>query len=131
MIARARAVAMPAAMIAAISAGVATRAARAAAGADARAGAAAGAEAIATEVAVNARIEVKLTTGPDGKPRLDVGAPTTYVDVLDENVEGPNTLSNAQFEAITWFALARVIAAGSGAVGAIPLPSFGGVAMRD
>ncbi|MGH2898708.1 MAG: hypothetical protein ACRDMZ_08540, partial [Solirubrobacteraceae bacterium] len=86
---------------------------------------------VATEVAVNAQIEVKVTTGADGKPRLDVGAPTTYVDVLDENVEGSNTLSNAQFEAITSFALARVIAVGSGAVGAIPLPSFGGVAMHD
>ncbi|HSS02103.1 MAG TPA: Ig-like domain-containing protein [Kofleriaceae bacterium] len=86
---------------------------------------------IATEVAVNAQIEVKVTTGTDGKPRLDVGAPTTYVDVLDENVEGSNPLSNAQFEAITSFALARVLAVGSGAVGAIPLPTFGGVAMRD
>ena len=86
---------------------------------------------VATEVAVNAQIEVQVTTGADGKPRLGVGAPTTYVDVLDENVEGSNTLSNAQFEAITSFALARVIAVGSGAVGAIPLPSFGGVAMRD
>jgi hypothetical protein len=88
-------------------------------------------QAVATEVAVNARIEIKVTTGADGKPRLDVGAPTTYVDVLDENVDGSNTLSNAQFEAITSFALARVIAVGSGAVGAIPLPAFGGVAMRD
>jgi hypothetical protein len=86
---------------------------------------------VATEVAVNAQIDVKVTTGADGKPRLDVGAPTTYVDVLDENVGGSNTLSNAQFEAITSFALARVIAVGSGAVGAIHLPTFGGVAMHD
>lgn len=87
--------------------------------------------AVAAQVAVNAEVELKVTTGADGKPRLDVGAPTTYVDVLDENVDGANALSNAQFEAITSFALARVIAVGSGAVGAIPLPSFGGVAMRD
>jgi hypothetical protein len=51
--------------------------------------------------------------------------------VLDDNVDGANALSNAQFEAITSFALARVIAVGSGAVGAVPLPSFGGVAVRD
>jgi hypothetical protein len=51
--------------------------------------------------------------------------------VLDENIEGANSLSNAQFEAITSFALARVIAVGSGAVGAIPLPAFGGIAMHD
>ena len=87
--------------------------------------------AIATEVAVNAEVELRVTTGADGKPRLDVGTPTTYVDVLDENVDGANALSNAQFEAIASFALSRVIAVGSGAVGAIPLPSFGGVAVRD
>jgi hypothetical protein len=87
--------------------------------------------AVATQVAVNGEVELKVTTGADGRPRLDVGAPTTYVDVLDENVDGANSLSNAQFEAIMSFALARVIAVGSGAVGAIPLPSFGGVAMHD
>jgi hypothetical protein len=87
--------------------------------------------AVATEVAVNAEVELAVTAGADGRPRLDVGTPTTYVDVLDENIDGANSLSNAQFEAITSFALSRVIAVGSGAVGAIPLPSFGGVAVRD
>jgi hypothetical protein len=87
--------------------------------------------AVATEVAVNAEVELAVTTGADGRPRLDVGTPTTYVDVLDENIDGANSLSNAQFEAITSFALSRVIAVGSGAVGAIPLPSFGGVVVRD
>jgi hypothetical protein len=86
---------------------------------------------VATQVAVNAEVELAVTTGADGKPRLDVGTPTTYVDILDENVGGANALSNAQFESITSFALARVIAVGSGAVGAVPLPSFGGVAVRD
>jgi len=40
-------------------------------------------------------------------------------------------LSNAQFELITSFALGRVIAVGSGSVGAIPLPSLGGVGVHD
>jgi hypothetical protein len=87
--------------------------------------------AVATQVAINAQLRVRVTTGDDGVPRLDVGNPTTYVDVLDENIDGANPLSNAQFEAITSFALSRVIAVGSGTVGAIPLPSFGGVAVRD
>jgi len=87
-------------------------------------------DAVATQVAINAAVDVKVVTGPDGLPRLDVGAPTTYVDVLDEGVDGSNTLSNAQFEAITSFALGRVIAVGSGLVGAVPLPSFGGVAVH-
>jgi hypothetical protein len=88
-------------------------------------------DAIATQVAVSAEVEIKVTTASDGTPRLDVGTPTAYVDVLDEHVDGANSLSNAQFEAITSFALARVIAFGSGAVGAIPLPSFGGVTLHD
>jgi len=87
--------------------------------------------ATATAIAVSAQVEVKVVTGPDGRPRLDVGTPTTYVDVLDENVDGANVLSNAQFEVITSFALARAIAFGSGAIGAIPLPAFGGVAVHD
>jgi hypothetical protein len=86
---------------------------------------------IATRVVINAEVDIQVVTGADGRPRLDVGTPTTYVDVLDENVDGANALSNAQFEVITSFALGRVIAVGSGAIGAVPLPSFGGVAVRD
>jgi len=86
---------------------------------------------IATQVAISAEVEIKVVTGTDGAPRLDVGSPTTYVDVLDQGVDGANSLSSAQFEAITSFALSRVVAFGSGAVGAIPLPSIGGVALHD
>lgn len=86
---------------------------------------------IATQVAINAEVDVRVTAGTDGKPRLDVGTPTTYVDVLDENVDGANELSNAQFETISSFALGRIIAVGSGSIGAIPLPAFGGVAVQN
>ena len=86
---------------------------------------------VATQIAVSAEVAIKVVTDPSGKPRLDVGTPTTYVDVLDDNVTGANVLSNAQFEVIASFALSRVIAVGSGAVGAVPLPSFGGVAVHD
>ncbi len=88
-------------------------------------------EAIATQVAINAEVEMKIIAGADGALRLDVGAPTTYVDILDENVDGANQLSNAQFEAVTSFALSRVVAFGSGAAGAIPLPAFGGVTVQN
>lgn len=87
--------------------------------------------AIATQVAINAELAIQVTANPDGSLRLDVGTPTTYVDILDENIDGANALSNAQFEAITTFALSRVVAFGSGAVGAIPLPAAGGVAVKD
>jgi hypothetical protein len=87
--------------------------------------------AVATQVAINAEVALQVVTGSDGGLRLDVGTPMTYVDILDENVDGANALSNAQFEVITSFALARVIAVGSSSVGALPLPAFGGVGVRD
>jgi hypothetical protein len=86
---------------------------------------------VTTQVAINASIAVKVVAGAGGLPRLDVGDPVTYVDVLDDNVAGSNALSNAQFEAVTSFALGRVIAVGSGALGAVPLPAFGGVAVQN
>jgi len=87
--------------------------------------------AVATQVAVNAQVELKVAAGTDGALRLDVGQPTIHVDVLDENVDGANQLSNAQFEAVSSFALSRVVAFGSSALGAVPLPSFGGVSVQD
>jgi hypothetical protein len=86
---------------------------------------------VATQIAVSAEVAVKVVADATGRPRLDVGTPTTYVDVLDDHVTGANVLSNAQFEAIASFALSRVIAIGSGAIGAVPLPAFGGVAVHD
>jgi len=86
---------------------------------------------VATQVAINAEVNLKVVAAPTGGLRLDVGAPTMYVDILDENVDGTNALSNAQFEAIATFALGRVVAVGSGSVGAIPLPAAGGVAVTD
>lgn len=88
-------------------------------------------EIVATEIAINAEVDLKVITGTDGALRFDVGQPTTYVDVLDEGVSGANQLSNAQFEAISSFALSRIVAVGSGSVGAIPLPSVGGVAVSN
>ena len=86
---------------------------------------------VTTEVAINAQVDVKVDAEADGSLQLDVGQPTTYVDVLDQGVSGANQLSNAQFEAIATFALARVIAVGSASIGAIPLPALGGVAVQN
>jgi hypothetical protein len=88
-------------------------------------------DSITTQVAINAEVELKVVEGSDGKLRFDVGTPVVYVDVLDEAIEGSNQLSNAQFEAIISFALSRVVAVGSGSVGAIPLPAFGGVGVTN
>jgi hypothetical protein len=83
--------------------------------------------AIAARVAIHARIELELGTDADGALRLDIGAPVTSVDVLDE--DGAGALSRAQLEAISAFALARIAVFGSGVIGAVPLPSVGGVAV--
>ena len=86
---------------------------------------------VATKIAINAQVDIKVTTAADGSMRLDVGTPTTYVDILDDGVQGANELSNAQFEAITSFALSRIVAYGSGALGAVPMPSVGGVSVGN
>ncbi len=86
---------------------------------------------VVTQVAINAQVDLKVVKGTDGKLRFDIGTPTVYVDVIDEQIEGSNPLSNAQFEAIASFALTRIVAVGSGSVGAIPLPSVGGVSVTD
>ncbi len=88
--------------------------------------------AVVTQVVVNARVELSVVADPEtGALRLDVGQPEAHVDILDDQIDGANSLSNAQFETITSFALSRVVAVGSGAVGAIPLPSAGGVAVKN
>jgi hypothetical protein len=86
---------------------------------------------VATEAAINAQVGLKVVPNADGTLRFDVGQPTVYVDVLDQGVDGANQLSNAQFEAITSFALARVISVGSASIGTIPLPAIGGVGVTD
>jgi len=88
-------------------------------------------DSVVTQVAINAEVALKVEKGPDGKLRFNVGTPTTYIDVLDEQIEGSNQLSNSEFEAIVSFALSRIVAVGSGSLGAIPLPSFGGVSVTD
>jgi hypothetical protein len=85
--------------------------------------------AVTTAVAINARVELTVNKGTDGQLRFDVGTPTVYVDILDEAIEGANQLSNSELEAIVSFALSRIVAVGSGSVGAIPLPAIGGVSV--
>jgi hypothetical protein len=90
------------------------------------------ADSVATMVAINARADLEVVAGTDGKLRLDAGTPTVYVDVIDEDIiEGSNQLSNAQFEAIASFALTRIVSIGAGTLGAIPLPSIGGVGFAN
>ncbi|HEY1815737.1 MAG TPA: hypothetical protein VGG74_25485 [Kofleriaceae bacterium] len=84
-----------------------------------------------TQIAINAQVDVTADVSASGVLQLNVGEPTTYVDVLDQGVSGANELSSSQFEALTSFALARVIAVASGSLGAVPLPSIGGVSVQN
>ena len=86
---------------------------------------------VVTSVAINAQVDLKVTSDATGAMKLDVGTPTVYVDVDDTGVDGANELSNEQFQEILSFALSRVIAVSSGSVGAIPLPSVGGVSVTN
>jgi hypothetical protein len=86
---------------------------------------------VVTQVAINAQVQLKVVKDSAGDLRFDVGTPTAYVDILDDGIEGANQLSNSEFETIVSFALSRIVAVGAGTVGAIPLPSFGGVAVTN
>jgi hypothetical protein len=86
---------------------------------------------VVTQVAINAQVAVQVAKGADNNLRFDIGTPTVYVDVIDEGIEGANQLSNAEFELIASFALTRIVAVGSGTIGAIPLPAVGGVAVTN
>jgi hypothetical protein len=86
---------------------------------------------VTTAVAINAEVGLEVIHDASGALRFDVGDPTVYVDILDESVEGSNPLSNSEFEEIVSFALSRIVAVGSGSVGAVPLPAFGGVAVTS
>jgi hypothetical protein len=89
-------------------------------------------ETVTTAVVVNAEVGLVVNADPvTGALRIDVGQPTTYVDVLDQGVMGANQLSNSEFEAIASFALGRVIAVASGTLGAVPLPTIGGVSLHN
>jgi hypothetical protein len=82
-----------------------------------------------TKVAINAEVGLKIIDD-NGALRLDVGEPTTFVDILEDGVIGSNPLSNAQFEEIISFALSRIVSVGSGSVGAIPMPTVGPVGVQ-
>ena len=86
---------------------------------------------VTTAVAINAEVGLEVIHDADGALRFDVGDPTVYVDILDDSIEGSNILSNSEFEEIVSFALSRIVAVGSGSVGAVPLPAFGGVAVKS
>ena len=86
---------------------------------------------IGRAIAINAQVDVTAGVTSSGVLQLNVGQPTTYVDILSQGVSGANELSNSQFEALTSFALARVIAVASGSLGAVPLPSIGGVSVQN
>jgi hypothetical protein len=77
-------------------------------------------DAIATTVAIHAKSALYATAG-DGTLRMGVSAPAVDVDVVD----GVDSITKLEYQAIKSFALERVQTLGSAAIGASPLPAIG------
>ncbi len=76
---------------------------------------------LAATVAIHAKGALYVATGDDGKLHMSVATPTVDVDVID----GADSLTKAQYQAIKAFALEHVKTTSSAAVAAIPLPEVG------
>lgn len=83
-----------------------------------------GVEQVVTSLAVSAEIGLDVETDPTGAVRLRSGAPIAWIDVLDENVTGPNPLSDDDVELLSSFIVARLTTMIGGVVGVLPIPSF-------
>ncbi len=86
---------------------------------------------VVTSIAVNAQVDLTVTTNTSGALQLGVGTPTVYVDIDSQGVSGANELDNSTLQTIASFALTRLVAYASGALGAVPLPSVGGVSLQN
>ena len=81
---------------------------------------------VVTKIAVNGTVDVG--AGVDaGAMNLSLGAPAIDVDILDEGVSGTNALSAEAFEELISFAADRLVGASGSLLGAVPLPSVGGL----
>jgi hypothetical protein len=87
--------------------------------------------AVVTQVAINGTIGLAVVPTGDTGLRLAVGEPRITVDILDEGVDGANSLDHEQFEALVSFAATRATHIVEGPVGTIPLPAIGGVMLAD
>ena len=83
-----------------------------------------GTEYVVTALALSASVTLDVTTDPTGAVRLVTGAPEAWVDVLEEEVTGPNPLSESEVELLSSFVVARLTTMIGGIVGEVPIPSF-------
>jgi hypothetical protein len=72
-------------------------------------------------VAIHATTALYVAHTDEGKLQLAVSTPAVRIDVID----GGDTLTKAQYDAIKDFAIQRVTEVGSAAVGALPVPTIG------
>ena len=63
-------------------------------------------QAAVTAVAINAQVDLKVVEGSDGKLRFDVGEPTMYVDILDEQAARKTSETGGDLKAVRSEALA-------------------------
>jgi hypothetical protein len=86
---------------------------------------------LVTSIAVNASVTLQVTANAQGALQLGVGTPTVYVDVDSQGVTGANELSGTNFQIVAQFALSRLVSYASSALGAVALPSIGGVSLQN
>lgn len=83
-----------------------------------------GTEYVVTALAISAEIGLDVETDPNGAVRLRSDSPIAWVDVLEEEVTGPNPLSTSEVELLSSFVVARLSTMIGGIVGEIPIPSY-------
>lgn len=83
-----------------------------------------GTEYVVTALAISAEIGLDVETDPNGVVRLRSDAPIAWVDVLEEEVTGPNPLSDAEVELLSSFVVARLTTMIGGIVGEVPIPGY-------
>lgn len=86
---------------------------------------------VVTKIAINGELGLSVVPSGEMGLSLEVGDPQVDIDILDEGVEGSNTLDQEEFESLVSFAATRATHAVAGMVGVIPLPAVGGVMVSD
>jgi hypothetical protein len=84
--------------------------------------------AVVTRFALSAEIELGVAV-EEGEMRLSTTAPTLWVDLLDEGVEGANVLNHDVVEVLVSQAAENLTAVVDDMLGALPIPALGGTTM--
>lgn len=79
---------------------------------------------VVSRLSLNASIAIGVEVTPADTLRLRTGSVTTYLDIVEEGVVGPNPLNDADVEALGSFVAAQVTTMVGTIVGELPVPAF-------